>query len=52
MQEIVGTTCDLGNVMATEQVTTFYRRRVVPRRVLRTSNGVVQRALRRLRLLR
>ncbi|MGA3216077.1 MAG: hypothetical protein ABSD97_10375 [Acidimicrobiales bacterium] len=40
------------NVNAAEQVTAYYRRRVVPRRVLRTSNGVVQRGLRRLGLWR
>jgi hypothetical protein len=43
---------DLNNVNTAERGPTSHSRRVVRRRVLRTSNGVVQRALRRLRLWR
>jgi hypothetical protein len=43
---------DLGNVNAAERGPTSYGKRIVRRRVLRTSNGVVQRALRRFGLWR
>ena len=42
---------ELDDVISAEQGTTFNRRRSASRRVLRTSNGAVQRGLRRLRLL-
>jgi len=41
---------DLGNVEAAERGPTAYGKRVVRRKVLRTSNGAVQRGLRKLRL--
>ena len=43
---------DLDNVNTTERGPTSHGRRVVRRRVLRTSNGVVQRGLRRVGLWR
>jgi hypothetical protein len=43
---------DLGNVSAAERSPASYGKRVVRRRVLRTSNGVVQRGLRRFGLWR
>jgi hypothetical protein len=43
---------DLGNVSAAEGSPASYGKRVVRRRVLRTSNGVVQRGLRRFGLWR
>jgi hypothetical protein len=43
---------DLGNVEAAEKGPASYGRRVVRRKVLRTSNGMVQRALRKLGLWR
>jgi hypothetical protein len=41
---------DLGNVEAAERGPISYGKRVERRRVLRTTNGVVQRSLRKLRL--
>ena len=41
---------DLGNVQAAERGPTSYGKRVARRRVLRTTNGAVQRGLRKLRL--
>jgi hypothetical protein len=43
---------DVGNVEAAEKGPASYGRRVVRRKVLRTSNGTVQRALRKLGLWR
>jgi hypothetical protein len=42
---------DPGNLEAAERATTIPGKRVVRRRVLRATNGVVQRALRKVRLL-
>ncbi|MGD0875758.1 MAG: hypothetical protein ABSA14_12350 [Acidimicrobiales bacterium] len=50
--ELYRAACDLGNLNAAERSSTSYRKRVVRRRVLRTSNGVVQRGLRRFGLWR
>ena len=43
---------DLGNLEAVEKGPASYGRRVVRRKVLRSSNGTVQRALRRIGLWR
>jgi hypothetical protein len=50
--QLSGAAGDLGNVNATESGPTSYSKRVVRRRVLRTSNGVVQRGLCRVGLWR
>jgi len=41
---------DLGNIQAAERGPTAFSKRVVRRKVLRTTNGTVQRGLRKLRL--
>jgi hypothetical protein len=41
---------DLGNLQAAERGPVSYSKRVARRRVLRTSNGLVQRGLRKLKL--